>query len=125
MTPFFDAQISGLDVPLHARRGKQQVPRTGRCRSAWAPQASRVEVEPPVICTPISRAVVIMASCMAAGRAVPEGRDIGVDRVDGGLLDAHRGPVGIQLLRRQHGEGGVDALPHLLARHPRAACCPA
>ncbi len=50
-------------------------------------------------------------------QAVDQDVDVAVDGVFGRIFDLHLVPAGVHLLSHQHGQRGVDALPHLGSRH--------
>ena len=50
-------------------------------------------------------------------QAVDQDIDVAIDAVLGRILDADLVPACVHLLGDQHGERGIDALPHLGARH--------
>ena len=51
------------------------------------------------------------------GQSVDCGGNVVVDRIDTGVSSAHLSPVGIKLIGQQHGQTGMNALPHLRLRH--------
>ena len=51
------------------------------------------------------------------GQRVDDAGEVVVDGVDGRGLDAHAGPVGVQLFGQDHRQPGVDALAHFALGH--------
>ena len=51
------------------------------------------------------------------GQCVDDAGDVVVDAVHGRRLDAHAGPVGVQLFGQQHRQAGVHALAHFALGH--------